>query len=129
LEVPVFWALLESVNGVEAQPARVDAAVINNVAPRIRAAFAFCAIGIPNSRIRTTTLNATEPLEVKSVHRRRAARHDPLLPVTDDCFRATRNWNSTIAATIPMSRSTRTAPEPSHNENGLPESSLRSHRG
>jgi hypothetical protein len=89
----VFWALLESVNGVEAQPARVDAAVINNVAPRIRAAFAFCAIGIPNSRIRTTTLYATEPLEVKSVHRRRAARHDPLPSVVTVSSREPKSAN------------------------------------
>jgi len=45
LEVLVFWALLESANGMDAQPARV-AAEINNVPPRIRAAFAFIAIGI-----------------------------------------------------------------------------------
>lgn len=48
----MFWALLDSVNGVEAQPARVDAAVINNVKGRIRGAFKFSVIGIPNSRIR-----------------------------------------------------------------------------
>ncbi len=46
LEVPVFWALFESVDGIEAQPARFDAAVINKVTPRIRAAFLFSVIGI-----------------------------------------------------------------------------------
>jgi hypothetical protein len=49
LEVPAFSALLEAANGMEAQPARVDAAVINNVPPRIQADFAFSAgVGIPN---------------------------------------------------------------------------------
>ena len=73
----MVWALLESVNGIEAQPARVDAAVINNATPRIRAAFAFSAIGIPNSRNRnhSTTLYATESLEVN--HRRRDSVLDP----------------------------------------------------
>jgi len=51
LEVPAFSALLESANGVEAQPARVDAAVINKVPARIQAAFAFSAIGIPLSTL------------------------------------------------------------------------------
>jgi hypothetical protein len=62
LEMPVFWALLESASDVEAQPARVDAAVINNVTPRIRTALAFTnsAIDIPNSRVpdHSTTLYA-----------------------------------------------------------------------
>jgi hypothetical protein len=53
LEVPEFSAFLESAsNGVEAQPVRVNATVVNNVTPRIRAAFAFGAIGIPNPGIR-----------------------------------------------------------------------------
>jgi hypothetical protein len=76
-EVPAFSALLESVNGMEAQPARVDAAVINNVPPRIQADFAFSAIGIPNSsfRIHLATLYAIVRLEVKLVH----GRWDPRL--------------------------------------------------
>jgi len=48
-EGPAFSAVLESANGMEAQLARVDAAVINNVPPRIQVAFPFSAIGIPNS--------------------------------------------------------------------------------
>jgi hypothetical protein len=72
LVVPVVSALLELADGMEAQPARVDAALINNIAPRIRAAFAFSAIGFPNSRIRIhlAPLYAIEPREVKSIHGR-----------------------------------------------------------
>jgi hypothetical protein len=70
LKLPVFWALLGSVNDVEAQPARLDAAVIHNVTARIRAAFAFIdgAIGIPKWRIsnRSSTFYAIEALDVKS---------------------------------------------------------------
>jgi hypothetical protein len=36
-EVSFFSALFESVDGIEAQPARVDAAVINSVPLRIQA--------------------------------------------------------------------------------------------
>ena len=46
-EAPIFSVLFESVNGMEAQLARVDAAVINNVPLRIQADFLFAAIGIP----------------------------------------------------------------------------------
>ncbi len=69
-EGPAFSALLDSVNGKEAQPARVDAAVINNVPPSTQADFAFNAFGI---RIRAsastlTPLYASVRLEVKSIH-------------------------------------------------------------
>jgi hypothetical protein len=56
LEVPAFSALLESANGVEAQPAKVDVAVTNKVAARIQTAFAFSAIGIPLSTLVPCTL-------------------------------------------------------------------------
>jgi len=45
-----FSALLESVNGVAAQPARLVATVINNVTPRIQAGLLFGDIGTPTSR-------------------------------------------------------------------------------
>jgi hypothetical protein len=48
---PAFSALLESVNGMEAQPATVDAAVIKNVPPRIQADRLFSDIGNPDSRL------------------------------------------------------------------------------
>jgi hypothetical protein len=41
---------------VEAQPARVDAAVINKVPARTQPAFAFSAIGIPLSSLVPCTL-------------------------------------------------------------------------
>jgi hypothetical protein len=44
--VPFFSTLFESANGMEAQPARVDAAVINSVPLRVQADFLFAAIGI-----------------------------------------------------------------------------------
>jgi hypothetical protein len=49
LDVPAISALLELANGVEAQPARIDAAVINNVPPRIQADFVLSVIAIPHS--------------------------------------------------------------------------------
>src|SRR5450631_4201118 len=72
LEGPAFSAVLESANGMEAQPARVDAAVINNLPPRIQADFAFGAIGIPNSsfHIHLAPLYGIVRLEVKSIHGR-----------------------------------------------------------
>jgi hypothetical protein len=48
---PAFSVLLESANGIDAQPARVDAAVINNVPPRTQAEFLFSDIGTPISRL------------------------------------------------------------------------------
>lgn len=70
----MFWALLESVNGVDVHAARVDAAVTNQATPKIRAVFALSAMGSPNSNLcsHTTTLYVTEPLEVKSDLRRQA---------------------------------------------------------
>jgi hypothetical protein len=72
LEGPAFSAVLESTDGMEAQPARVDAAVINNVPPRIQADFAFGAIGIPNLsfHLRLALLYGIVRLEVKSIHGR-----------------------------------------------------------
>jgi len=71
LEVPAFSALLESGNGTEAHPARVDAAVINNVPPRIQAD-AFSAIGPSELELPypLATLYAIVSFEVKIVQRR-----------------------------------------------------------
>jgi hypothetical protein len=51
--VPALSALLESANGMEAQPARVDAAVINNAPLTIQAVFAFSAMAFRTSSIST----------------------------------------------------------------------------
>jgi hypothetical protein len=48
-EVTALSALFESVNGREAQPARVDAATTNNIPQRIQAEVLLGAIGIPIS--------------------------------------------------------------------------------
>ena len=81
----MFCALLESADGVEAQPTIADAAVIKNVPPRIRTAFRFSAIGIPNLgiRIHSTTLYAIEPLEAKPEHARWESHLDPSLTSRD----------------------------------------------
>jgi hypothetical protein len=57
LEGPVFSSLLESVNGMEAQPATVDATVIKNVPPRIQADRLLTDIGNPNSRLGVPQVN------------------------------------------------------------------------
>jgi len=56
-EVAAFSALLELGKGMEAQPARVDAAVINNVPLRIQADFLFSDIGTPISRLGVPQVN------------------------------------------------------------------------
>jgi hypothetical protein len=56
-EAAAFSALLELANGAEAQPAKVNAAVINNVARRIQADFLFNDIGIPISRLGIPQVN------------------------------------------------------------------------
>jgi hypothetical protein len=54
---PAFSTLLESANGVAAQPARVDAAAVNNVPPRIQADFLFSDIGTPISHLGISQIN------------------------------------------------------------------------
>jgi hypothetical protein len=57
IEPPISWevvalsALLELADGVEAQPATVDATMINNVPPIIQADFLASDIGTPISRL------------------------------------------------------------------------------
>jgi hypothetical protein len=50
-EVAVFLALLELANGMEAQPATVDATMINNIPRIIQADFLSGDIGTPISRL------------------------------------------------------------------------------
>jgi hypothetical protein len=50
-EVVALSALLELANGEEAQPATVDATMINNVPRIIQADFLCCDIGTPISRL------------------------------------------------------------------------------
>jgi hypothetical protein len=80
--------------------------VINNVLPRIRAAFAFSAIGIPNSNIRIhrATLYAIGPLKVKSVHGRWDPDSAPRMLRTSALKLPVRNSHRPVLAAISTGR-------------------------